>query len=335
MTDPTTIRTGSAAAQADLWGERARDWADILEGWNGWGVPLYRHVLERVPADGGTSVLDVGCGAGRFCRMAADRGAQVAGIDATGPLVEIARERVSDGDFRVGDMEDLPWTDDSFDIVTGFNSFFIADDMVQALREARRVARPGASVAMTVFGRPERCQSTTVFSALRQFAPSPSQPTQAGPALHQEGVLEALATEAGLAPKEAGYLPFTEEYPNLETMVRGYLAAAPFVRAMRAAGEDAVREALTEALRPLETPAGRYRLDDEVRYLIATAEDETQSSAPVVNARLLCAEERACRTPDTFANVRASHLARPRPPASIDQIGTGTVRAERPLIAET
>jgi hypothetical protein len=83
--------------------------------------------------------------------------------------------------------------------------------------------------------------------------------------------LEALATEAGLAPKEAGYLPFTEEYPNLETMVRGYLAAAPFVRAMRAAGEDAVRESLTETLRTLETPAGRYRLDDEVRYLIATA----------------------------------------------------------------
>ena len=55
--------------------------------------------------------------------MAADRGARIAGIDATGPLVEIARERVPDGDFRVGDMEDLPWDDESFDVVTGFNSF--------------------------------------------------------------------------------------------------------------------------------------------------------------------------------------------------------------------
>ncbi len=170
MTELTEARTGSAAAQADLWGERARDWADVMEGWNGWALPLYRHVLQRVPAGPGTSVLDVGCGAGRFCRMAADRGADVAGIDATGPLVDIARERVPDGDFRVGDMEDLPWADDSFDLVTGFNSFFIADDMVGALREARRVARPGAGVALTVFGRPGRCQSTSVFSALRQFA---------------------------------------------------------------------------------------------------------------------------------------------------------------------
>ena len=147
MTDRTKTLEGAAAIQADLWGERARDWADVLEGWNGWGVPLYRHVLERVPAASGTSVIDIGCGAGRFCRMAADRGMRVAGIDATGPLIEIARERVPDGDFRVGDMEELPWEDDSFDVVTGFNSFFIAADMVHALSEARRVARPGASVA--------------------------------------------------------------------------------------------------------------------------------------------------------------------------------------------
>ena len=269
--DPVDTLTGSAAAQAELWGERARDWAEVMEGWSGWALPLYRHVLQRLPADDGTSVLDVGCGAGRFCRMVADRGAQVAGIDAAGPFVEIARERVPHGDFRVGDMAELPWADDSFDLVTGFNSFFIADDMVQALREARRVCRPGASVAMTVFGRPERCQSSTVFSSLRQFAPSPSKPAEAAPALHEEGVLEALATEAGLTPSEAGYLPFTEKYPDLKTMVRGYLAAAPFVRAMRAAGEEAVRAALTEALRPLEAAAGRYRLDDEVRWLIATA----------------------------------------------------------------
>ena len=271
MTEPAGSLTASAAAQAELWGARARDWADVMEGWSPWGLPLYQHVLERVPVQRGTRVVDVGCGAGRFCRMAADRGAHVAGIDATAPLVKIARERVPDGDLRVGDMVALPWADDSFDVVTGFNSFFIADNMVQALREAGRVARPGASVAMTVFGRPERCQSTTVFSALRQFSSASSKPAQAGPVLHEEGVLEALAAEAGLAPQEAGYLPFMETYANLETMVRGYLAAAPFARAIRAAGEDAVREALTAALRPLAAPDGGYRLEDEVRYLIARA----------------------------------------------------------------
>ncbi|MGH2920209.1 MAG: class I SAM-dependent methyltransferase [Solirubrobacteraceae bacterium] len=277
MPERTDTVQGSAQPQSDLWSERARDWADVMEGWSGWGIPIYQHVLEHVTVARGTRLLDVGCGAGRFGRMAADRGATVAGLDATAPLVEIARERIPDGDLRVGEMEDLPWADDSFDVVTGFNSFFIAADMVNALREARRVARPGAIVAMTVFGRPERCQSTDVFSSLRRFmAPKPAvaaddDEEEAGPALHEEGALEARATEAGLAPRQAGYLEFAEEYPDLETMVRGYMAAAPFVRATRAAGEDAVREALTEALRPLEAPSGRYRLEDEVRYLIAVA----------------------------------------------------------------
>lgn len=276
MFDDTAATESAAKLQGDLWGERARDWADVMEGWDGWGVALYRHVLERVPVSGETRLLDVGCGAGRFCRTAADRGADVAGIDASGPLVAIARERIPEADLRVGDMERLPWADDSFDVVTGFNSFFIAGDIVAALREARRVARPGALVAMTVFGRPDRCESTTVFSSLARFAPprprddeqpdaEPSRP------LNEEGALEALAAEAGLAPSEAAYVNVVETYPDRETMVRGYFAAAPFVRAARAAGDDAVRAALGDALAPLEQPDGRYRLEDELRYLIAVA----------------------------------------------------------------
>lgn len=286
MAERVEERQGSAPAQADLWGERARDWADVLEGWNGWGIPIYRHVLERVPVGIETSLLDVGCGAGRFGRIAADRGARVAGLDATEPLLEIARERVPDGDFRAGDMEELPWADDSFDVVTGFNSFFIAADMVKALREAARVARPGAGVAMTVFGRPEQCESTPVFAALGKLMSPPASEAEpdpgngsddepaegeSGPALHEEGGLEGVAVQAGLTPGESGYFELVEEYPDLDTMLRGYLAPAPMRRAARLIGEEAVREALREALQPLVGSDGRPRLHDELRYLIATA----------------------------------------------------------------
>ena len=270
--------SGSARVQADLWGERARDWADVMEGWSAWGLPVYRHVLQRVTVADGSRVLDVGCGAGRFCRVAADRGARVAGLDATPAFVEIARERVPDGDFRVGEMEELPWAGDAFDLVTGFNSFFIAADMVNALREAGRVARPSAPVAMSVFGRPERCDSTTVFGALGDLFPSkPSDDPDPGDAaeesrpLHEEGALEELATEAGLTPVDGGYLQFTEEYPNLQTLLRGMLAAPPWRRAARAVGEEAMRAAVTARIEPFEDSAGRYRLEEEVRYLIATA----------------------------------------------------------------
>ena len=56
---------GSAATQGDLWGERARDWADVLEGWNGWGI-LYRHILERVTVERGTGCSTWVVGRGDF-----------------------------------------------------------------------------------------------------------------------------------------------------------------------------------------------------------------------------------------------------------------------------
>jgi SAM-dependent methyltransferase len=277
MADSATTQDGSAATMAVMWGERARDWAEVMEGPNGWGIPVYERILERVPIDGSTRLLDVGCGAGRFCCIARDRGATVAGLDATSELIEIAKERTPDGEFAVGEMQDLPWQDDSFDVVTGFHSFFLAADMVAALREARRVARPGGTVALTVWGRPERCDSTGLFAAMRRLvegdAPAVQESAQKAPgrpALHEEEVMLGIAREAGLQPTELAYLGYVEEYADIETMARGMLAAPPGRAASRATSAQAVREVLREAVQPRVSDTGTVRLREEVRYLIAT-----------------------------------------------------------------
>ena len=277
MADSATTQDGSAATMAAMWGERARDWAEVMEGPNGWGIPVYERILERVPIDGSTRLLDVGCGAGRFCRIARDRSATVAGLDATSELIEIAKERTPDGEFAVGEMEHLPWPEHSFDVVTGFHSFFLAADMVAALREARRVARPGGTVALTVWGRPERCDSTGLFAAMRRLvegdAPAVQESAQKAPgrpALHEEEVMPGIAREAGLQPTELAYLGYVEEYAAVETMARGMLAAPPGRAASRATSAQAVREVLREAVQPRVSDTGTVRLREEVRYLIAT-----------------------------------------------------------------
>jgi SAM-dependent methyltransferase len=277
MTETAKTREGSAAEQAAMWGERAGDWAKVMEGPSGWGIPVYDRILERVPVDESTRLLDVGCGAGRFCRIARDRGARVAGLDATREFIEIARERTADGEFEVGEMEHLPWPDHCFDVVTGFHSFFLADDMVGALREARRVARPGGTLALTIWGRPERCDSTGLFAAMRgliegdaaasgESAPKAARP----PALHEENVILGTAREAGLQPTELAYLQYVEEYPDVETMACGMLAAPPGRAAARATSANAVRAALAEAVQARVSDTGTVRLREEVRYLIAT-----------------------------------------------------------------
>lgn len=123
---------GSAAVQGPLWGAKARDWAELAEPGQ---VPFYEAVFEALKIDGDTRLLDVGCGAGLALQMAAQRGATVCGLDAAEGLTAIARERLPAADIRVGDLEELPFSDDTFSAVTSFNA-------VQYVRH-RPPARPG------------------------------------------------------------------------------------------------------------------------------------------------------------------------------------------------
>jgi ubiquinone/menaquinone biosynthesis C-methylase UbiE len=135
--------------QGELWGARARDWAEVQEPAQ---QELYPPIFDAAAVGDGTALLDVGCGSGVAAAIAHALGAKVSGIDAAVQLIAIARERVPAGDFRVGELEALPYDDDSFDVVTGFNALQYAADPVHALQEARRVARPGGTVAILTWG---------------------------------------------------------------------------------------------------------------------------------------------------------------------------------------
>jgi ubiquinone/menaquinone biosynthesis C-methylase UbiE len=62
---------------------------------------------------------------------------------------------VPEAALRVGPIEQLPWPNESFDLVTGFNAFQFAADFVAALAEAGRVTRSGGRVAICNWGRVE------------------------------------------------------------------------------------------------------------------------------------------------------------------------------------
>ena len=113
---------GTAIIQGQIWGVRARDWAEVQEGMY---APLFDAVLRETAVGANTALSDIGCGSGMFCQMAAKLDAQVSGLDAAEPLLAIARERTP-GDFRAGEMEEFPYANQTFDVVAGFNSFQFA-----------------------------------------------------------------------------------------------------------------------------------------------------------------------------------------------------------------
>ena len=70
---------------------------------------VYLAIFERARLKPGMAYLDAGCGAGMAAQIAAERGAEVFGLDAAPNLVEIARARVPGGEFHLGDLESLPF----------------------------------------------------------------------------------------------------------------------------------------------------------------------------------------------------------------------------------
>lgn len=265
MSGTQAMPRGSAEIQGALWGAHARAWSEQEDR----QLPIYEAVAGAAGVREGLRLLDVGCGSGAFLRLSADRGAEASGLDASEPLVAIARERIPGADVRVGDIEQLPWEDATFDLVTGFNSFQFAGDVIGAVREAARVARPAGRIAIQVWGRPERCQLGAMLGAIGPLLPGPLPGPPGGGNYSDPGVLESIATAAGLEPRTTGDLVTAFEYADEETMVRTMTSAGMVVLAAHTSGEEAVHEAVLGAMAPFRRPAGSYRVENEWHWLIA------------------------------------------------------------------
>jgi SAM-dependent methyltransferase len=259
--------TGSAERWGPLWGARPADWA-LSEDRQ---TPTYEEALRRVDLQPGQLVLDVGCGVGAFLRLVAERGARPYGIDASPALIDFARDRLPGADLRVGDMEALPYADDAFDLVTGFNAFFFANDFVAALREAGRVAKPGAPIVIQVWGPHDRNDLEAMKQISRPFLPPRPADAPLEPDYSKPGVLEEIASQAGLRPEQAFDTSWTLEYLDEAELRRALVAVAGIAVLVGADREDEVKDAIAAGLASHRTPDGAYRLQNEFHYLIARA----------------------------------------------------------------
>ena len=133
--------------------------------------------------------------------------------------------------------------DDAFDLVTGFTSFFYAGDVVAALREAARVARPGGGPDV----RPPRALRSRCSQAVTDWRPE---------------IVEEVVPRAGLAVERSFDVEWAYEYADEATLLEGVLAGA-----VAAAGPDPA--AVLNALAGCRQPDGSYRVANEWHVVIA------------------------------------------------------------------
>ena len=105
----------------------------------------------------GARLLEVGCGMGTDLLQFARGGAKVTGVDLTPRSIEISRQHLSvygeGGDFAISDGENLPFADESFDIVYSNGVLHHTPDTAGAVREVHRVVRTGGQARVMLYHR--------------------------------------------------------------------------------------------------------------------------------------------------------------------------------------
>jgi SAM-dependent methyltransferase len=261
---------GSGTWWGPLFGAHAATWAETWEGPEGWGTPVYRYVLDQAQVGRGTTLLDCGCGAGRFVSLAAERGASAAGLDASVELVEIAAKQNPKADLRVGDLKALPWPDDAFDLVTGFSSFQFAEDHVASLAEARRVSQGDVWVII-----PTRLHDSAipqVFAPIMPLLPSEARPIlkRSGMyALSAPGALDEVLATAGMIRRSDETIGATTVFSDAAAAVEAFLSAGATELAVQHSSQSAVQLLLYDALTPFIGEGGQVSLPGWFRVVQA------------------------------------------------------------------
>ena len=252
--------------QGKLWSVAPQYWSNYFEPFF---LPMYKKTLEQVQVDEDSMLLDAGCGSGLFSHMAVSAGAQVIAVDAAPGLLGVARERNPQINFLEEDLESLPFASNSFDVVTGFNSFQYAGNFTNALSEARRVLKPGGKLVIGIWDKPEYSDATSVLKAIGTLLPPPPPGTPGPFALSEDGKIESICNAISLKViyKTRVACPFL--YHTLDEGIKSFLGTGPAAAAMNHASEKQVQELIAGALQPFHLTEEMYHLQNSFLVFIA------------------------------------------------------------------
>jgi enediyne biosynthesis protein CalE5 len=180
----------------DVIEQQRRHWDGVAAGWGAWFdwternfTPITNWLADAADWTPGRHVLDVACGAGYPALAAAARVAphgRVTATDLSLEMIAAASQRANarglrNVEFKQMEAERLDYDEASFDAVSNVYGLMFSPDPVRALREARRVLKPGAQLALVVW---DELGKSPFFSAITDVARSAiglAQPDPSGP----------------------------------------------------------------------------------------------------------------------------------------------------------
>ena len=234
----------------------------------------------------GERVLDVACGTGIVTLNAARAvGAEglVLGVDLSGQMVDAGRRRAEalglpNVDFARMDAEQLELPNASFDVALCSLGMMYAPEPEQAVREMRRVLRPGGRMVIAVWGERARCGWASVFEIVDAEVIGDVCPLFFR--LGQQGALAHLCSEAELTVTAESRIDTTLFYADGDEACDAAFVGGPVAMAWSRFGDDVrarARERYLESIAPWKLGES-YHVPGE--FVIAAAEVPVEVPAP-------------------------------------------------------
>jgi SAM-dependent methyltransferase len=222
-------------------------WEDAAAGWDRWqavnrkaGAPVSAWMIDAIAPQPGHVVLEVAAGPGDTGFLAAELihpGGRLICTDGAEAMVDAARKRaaelgIANAEFVAMEAEWLDMPAASVDAILCRYGYMLLPDPEAALRDARRVLRPGGRIALAVWDSPEFNPFMTAGRAALPDAPAP-EPGAPGPfALASLAVLETLLQDTGFYELDLGVVDIVIALPSLDETFAMVSQLSPSLRSL-------------------------------------------------------------------------------------------------------
>ena len=230
--------------------------------------PLYIASIGALDPGHGTRLLHVGCGTGAALALAAQNGAEVAGLDASVELLKVARERLPDADLRVADAAELPYDRGCFDQVMAFDAIQYTEPPAVAVAELARVTRPGGAVVIGLWHNWSGREASAFLNAVRGLVPATPPDVQPVRDLYR---LREVMVEAGLDVYAFAEVTRRYDFSSLDAAWKSMTSSPHVAHAIDIVGPDAAHDVFVANFAHQQRPDGTIQQDNLFQYAVGRA----------------------------------------------------------------